>query len=41
MKKTVAAVILIGLISLACSQYTCPTYSKSLKKAPATTEKNA
>jgi len=33
MKKAVAAIILIGLISSACSQYTCPAYAKAMGKA--------
>jgi hypothetical protein len=32
MKKSVALLILVGLMATACSQYTCPTYSKAPQK---------
>jgi hypothetical protein len=32
MKKSVALIILLGILFASCSQYTCPTYSKAPQK---------
>ncbi len=36
MKKAVAVVILLAFVLGACSQYTCPTYSKVVGKSGST-----
>lgn len=32
MKKSIALLILVGMMATACSQYTCPSYSKAPQK---------
>jgi PBP1b-binding outer membrane lipoprotein LpoB len=39
MKKSVIIVVLLALVLGACSQYTCPTYSRTGEGKPAKVQK--
>ncbi|MFN7494918.1 MAG: hypothetical protein ACK5RG_18490 [Cyclobacteriaceae bacterium] len=39
MKKSIVLILVVAALATACSQYTCPTYSKAPEAKPAKTNR--